>query len=82
MTFRYHILCNYILTLHHVCIRKLSALGQFGSYVLFGVNFRSLQKIEAIMGGVGGYLTMGPFRETTVYDSSYQHQIVTLPSHM
>ena len=36
-------------------------------WALYGVNFRPLQEIEAIMGGVGGYLILGPLSETTVY---------------
>ena len=41
-------LCNYRLTLHHV---SLTFRGRSIGWALFGVNFRPLQEIEAIMEG-------------------------------
>ena len=44
-----HFLCNYRLTLH--CVELKSFRTRSIGWALFGVNFRSLQEIEATMGG-------------------------------
>ena len=53
------------LILYHLRTRSIG-------WALFGVNFRSLQEIEAIMGGWADIWYWALFCETTVYDT-YKH---------
>jgi len=54
----HHFLCNYRLTLHHDAFRTFCTRSI--GWALFGVKFRPLQEIEAIMGG-GRIFDTGPF---------------------
>ena len=55
----HHFLRNYRLTLHHVLHLKTFHTRSIG-WALFGVNFKPLQEIEAVMGG-GRIFDTGPF---------------------